>query len=583
MKSLLSTKIGASLVRCLAITIIALPAFCIPNIHADTYAGGDFDGDRRADPVQVTDDNWFIWLSSFQYQIQQLYDFSLEGGTFLSADFDGDTVADVAMVDGSCNWYICFSSESYQVQGPYNLLCSSGIPLAADMDGDGKADPAMVVGGNWYIWSSSGGYQIQGPYDFSVSGGYPVAGDIDGDGKADPAMVCDGDWSVWYSSANYQKVGPVELGISGTPVLSDFDGDDKADPAMVDDNDLWYFWLSGSSYQQQGPYALSLPSQDPQVVAVVMHEGTNETYAVASVFDDYMLYTNCTVSVNNTPLTYGFPILFTNDNGLIVSLTLPVYYADLLSVNTGDTVAVTAYNDSQELLFQSEQVTIPEQVTVLNPTNNQVLSSAQDVDLSWTSVAGAQGYLVSYLSDVDSNSDDNAGIYVNFMESTSTNVLISSTNLLAGTGTFTVGALAGSTNIFDSDYVSGSFFIAGTGDSTETTITNIPTLNGTVGLQLVKSYRKTIEGIRFTIREYNPAQIQYPGTITVQVKLRKRHLAVAFIQAYDMNGNAYFSWKKVRKYKSKNKRYRINISARPGTTIVIGTKTTKLEVTSYSY
>ena len=112
MKSLLLTMIGASLSRCLAITIIALPAFCIHKIHADTYAGGDYDGDRRADPVQVTDDNWLVWLSSGQYQLQGLYDFSIEGGTFLSADFDGDIVADVAMVDSSCNWYIGFSSGS---------------------------------------------------------------------------------------------------------------------------------------------------------------------------------------------------------------------------------------------------------------------------------------------------------------------------------------------------------------------------------------------------------------------------------------------------------------------------------------
>ena len=575
--------IGASLLRCLAITIIALPAFCIHEIHADTYAGGDYDGDRRADPVQVTDDNWFIWLSSGQYQLQGLYDFSIEGGTFLSADFDGDIVADVAMVDSSCNWYIGFSSGSYQIQGPYNLLCESGIPLAADMDGDGKADPVMVVGGNWHIWFSSGGYQIRGPYDFSVSGGFPVAGDMDGDGKADPAMVSAGDWYVWCSSANYQKVGPVALGISGSPVLSDFDGDDKADPVMVDDNNLWYFWLSGSGCQQQGPYALPLPSQDPQVAAAVMHEGTNGTYALASVFNDYMMYTNCTVSANNTPLTYGFPIVFTNDNGLVISLSLPVYYANLSSVNTGDTVSVSAYNSSQELLFQSEQVTIPEQVTLRNPTNTQVLSSAQDVDLSWTPAAGAQGYLASYLSDADPDSDDNAGFYVDFTDFTSTNALVSFTNLLEGTGIFSVFALAGDTNIFDSDGISTSFFIVGTGDSAETTITNTPSVEGTAALALVKAYRKTIEGIRFTIREYNPAQIQYPGTITIRVKLRKRRLAIAFIQAYDMNGKEYFSWQKVRKRKSKNKRYTINISARPGTTIVIGTKSTKLEVASYSY
>ena len=564
------------------ITAVAVLTLCLQNTCADTYAGGDYDGDRRADPVRVVDDNWYIWMSSSQYQLQGPYDLSLEGGTFMSADFDGDTIADVAMVDGS-NWYIGFSSESYQIQGPYNLSCSSGIPLAADFDGDGKADPSLVIGSKWYIWFSSTEYQIQGPYDFSVSGALPVAGDIDGDGKADPVMVSAGNWYVWYSSANYQQVGPVALGVVGTPVLRDFDGDGKADPIVVADNNLWYYWLSGSDYQQCGPCALLSSSQKSQVAAVVMHEGTNGTYALATVFNDYMVYTNCMISANNTPLTYGFSILYTNDNGLVVSLTLPVYFADLSSVNIGDTVSVAAYNSSQELLFQSEQITLPEQVELRNPTNDQALASSQDVNLSWTPAAGAQGYLASYISAADPNSDDNEGFYANFTDSTATNILIPSASLLEGLGTFSVSALTGDTNIFSSDNTSMSFFIAETSDSANITITNTPSVEGAVALALVKSYRKTIKGIRFTIREYNPAQIQYPGTITIRVKLRKRRLAIAFIKAYDLNGNEYFSWDKTRDHKSKNKRYTLNISARPGTTIVIGTKSTKLEVATYSY
>ncbi len=586
MQNGLANKAAASMLRCGGMTAIALLAFGVQNIQAVNYAGGDYDGDRRADPVKALDDNFFAWCSAAQYRLQGPYDFAIEGGAYLSADFDGDSIADVAIVDGSGNWYLGYSSGSYQIQGPYNLACAGGIPLAADMDGDGKADPVEVIGGHWYVWSSSGQYQIQGPYDFSFPGAVPVAGDIDGDGKADPVMVSSGDWRVWYSSAGYQLVGPVALGVAGHPVLSDFDGDAKADPAVVDNAGLWHTWLSGGGYQPRGPFALPLPSQTPLVAAVVMREKNNETYALASVANDYTEFADCAVSVNQTPLAYGLPVDFTNADGLVVALVLPVYYANLTNVNPGTTVAVAAYNSDQELLFQSDPVVMPEQVGLQSPADGQALPAGQDAALAWSVAAGAQGYLTAYLADGVTGNDAAAGCYVDFADAAATNSLVPSASLLEGAGTFSVSALAGDTNVFGADdQVSASFLLVGTGDSAEAIVTNIPTLlaKGSVALAIAKAYRKDIKGITFTIREYNPQQIQQAGTAYIQIKMPKWHLTAAFIKAYDMKGKEYFSWEKVRQYKSDRKRYCHTISIQPFTTIVIGEKTSEIEAANYNY
>ena len=86
----------------------------------------------------------------------------------------------------------------------------NGDPVAGDFDGDGLADPAMVANGGWTLWLSSGGYLPWGPYIFSVAGTDPVpmVGDFDGDGLADPAMVVDNNWTLWLSSGGYLPWGP---------------------------------------------------------------------------------------------------------------------------------------------------------------------------------------------------------------------------------------------------------------------------------------------------------------------------------------------------------------------------------------
>jgi len=104
-----------------------------------------------------------------------------------------------------------------------------------------------------------------------------------------------------------------------------------------------------------------------------------------------------------------------------------------------------------------------------------------------------------------------------------------------------------------------------------------------VPLSLLKIDRVTIEGIRFTRRIYNAQQITTSGKAHVSVKLKKRHLAISDITIMDANQSVYFNWKKVRKYKSKSKTYNHSISISPYSTVVIHTKTSKVQRADYEY
>ena len=61
------------------------------------------------------------------------------------------------------------SRYDYARTGPYPLAGAGYVPLAADFDGDGLADPAVVdSSGNWYVWCSRYSYTRIGPYLLTV-------------------------------------------------------------------------------------------------------------------------------------------------------------------------------------------------------------------------------------------------------------------------------------------------------------------------------------------------------------------------------------------------------------------------------
>ena len=132
--------------------------------------------------------------------------------------------------------------------------------VAHDFDGDSLAEPAVVdSSGNWHLWSSRSGYTRIGPYPFGA-GYVPLAADFDGDGLADPTVIdSSGNWYVWCSRYNYTRIGPYPFGAGYAPLAADFDGDGLADPAVVDSSGNWYVWCSRYNYTRIGPYQLTVP------------------------------------------------------------------------------------------------------------------------------------------------------------------------------------------------------------------------------------------------------------------------------------------------------------------------------------
>ncbi len=225
----------------------------------------DFDGDGLADPaVMDASGNWYLWFSGSSYARGGPYALGV-AGLQSAGDFDGDGLADPAVMDASGNWYAWFSGSSYALGGPY-ALGVTGQPAAGDYDGDCLADPAVMdANGNWHVWFSGNSYAGGGPYALGVTG-QPAAGDFDGDGLTDPAVMdAGGSWHVWFSSNSYARGGPYALGVTGTPHAGDYDGDRKADPA-IRDGSSWYLWLSGGSYARSGPYILNTGTESYETV-----------------------------------------------------------------------------------------------------------------------------------------------------------------------------------------------------------------------------------------------------------------------------------------------------------------------------
>ncbi len=150
------------------------PSFIIPVLDRVPVAG-DFDGDRKADAAMMdkANGNWTVWLSSLGYQPPEglcLPLSSVPGHhvTPLAGDFDGDRKSDPVMVSDG-NWYFYMSSGGYVQSGPYYISVPGAdvVPMIGDFDGDGLADMAAVVNNNWTFWFSSEGYgHSWGPYPF---------------------------------------------------------------------------------------------------------------------------------------------------------------------------------------------------------------------------------------------------------------------------------------------------------------------------------------------------------------------------------------------------------------------------------
>ena len=185
----------------------------------------DYDGDGITDPAvyQASTGNWSIKLSGNGYaQVDWSAFLGAPGWAAAVADYDGDGLADPAVYQASTgDWKVKHSTTGYREACQANLIGSAiqGVAehsdagysvVSADYDGDGLADPAVYIqaDGTWIILMSGNGYapvvksQCLGGPDWEA-----VPGDYDGDGLADLAVrnvQGTGEWRVMLSSDNYK-------------------------------------------------------------------------------------------------------------------------------------------------------------------------------------------------------------------------------------------------------------------------------------------------------------------------------------------------------------------------------------------
>jgi hypothetical protein len=323
------------------------------------------------------------------------------------------------------------------------------------------------------------------------------------------------------------------------------------------------------------------------------------TAAIASVGDENSDIDNAEITVNDVMLTYGPSLRFRTEKGLDVDIILPFYYADLSKFTHGDALHLTARMSDGTMIYQRTNVTIPWNPTLVRPTQCQVIRDAEDVQMQWDRGAGAEGYVAGYAGGDEFSQDlaeDDAGAYAEYVDASITEATVPSAYTLVGDAAFSAVAVTGDTAIFTSEEASNeSFFIATASDGVDAKIVADSTAQlsaieqpsavdrGSQGLTVAKEYEKGVQGYTFKIRECDPNQIQSPGTISLTFKLRRFKASIAFVEAYDMKGAKYFSWKKERIFHSSDREYTPSFSASPGTTVVFGTHDASDRGGTYAY
>ena len=211
------------------------------------------------------------------------------------------------------------------------------------------------------------------------------------------------------------------------------------------------------------------------VIASAVATDEGGTVAIASVTEGDLDIENATVSVNGVTLTYGLPLEFRTEEGIDVNITLPVYYAVLNQLTSGDMVNLRARAGNGALIYYRNMVTIPGKPTLIQPVTGQNIPSDENVSVQWNAAIDAEGYVAGYMEagafDEASTDDDDAGVYAEYVDASKTEMTVTSPYTVVGDAIFSVDAVAGDTDIFTSDEdTTESFFIVGTSDRIEAKI-----------------------------------------------------------------------------------------------------------------
>ena len=330
------------------------------------------------------------------------------------------------------------------------------------------------------------------------------------------------------------------------------------------------------------------------ITAGAFYNQIDGSYVAADVTRGGTSVSNATVIVNGTPLTYGVPLTYEG-----VSLgTIPLYYGEV-DFQPGDELTLQASYSGTP--FYQGNVTVPGEVSFNQPAEGVQIIAGNNIPTTWNSTLNTLLYYLSF-SPWEGTDDYEDAL-------TQTADTVPASYVVEGEADLTVSSIngndlddifSGDTEDLDEDdpddLQTKSYWLASTYDYRDITVEGqdakdddvevfLEDSSGrpTVALQLLKIDRVTIKGIRFTRRIYNAQQITSPGTAHVQVKLKKRHLAVADITVMDINQKVYYNWNHARKYKSKSKTYLKSISITPYSTVIVHTKSTDLHYANYQY
>ncbi|MEA2014313.1 MAG: hypothetical protein U9N38_03290 [Thermodesulfobacteriota bacterium] len=362
---------------------------------------------------------------------------------------------------------------------------------------------------------------------------------------------------------------------------------------------LMFFSLSSVLFSTSG-CSDSDSSYSKTLVAGGVWSDDDGSGAIALVTEGDTDIENAKLTVNDVSLSYPLTLEFVTDSGIDVKVALPVYYADLGQLTSGDTVDLVAKNPAGGVFYQHAAVTIPGKATILQPVEGASINVNEDVTIQWNEGTNAEGYVAGYLDisafDGEPVDDDDAGMYTEYVDASTTEATVPSKYTVAGDAMFSVEAVSGDTDIFTSEEdPTESFFIVGTSDWIEAGITADVTADtlatesqpaedrASQGLKIAKCYKKRIDHITYYVCESDPNQIQYPGTVTLGFKFRKRKKAIAFVVLYDMQGKKYAEWSHVRYKKSHSKSYSKSFSMKPGATVIFGTHKVNYLGGTYTY
>lgn len=204
---------------------------------------------------------------------------------YITGDFDGDGLTDLAAVDRTTStWYIRSSKTGKNgVPGiPWgdtlkNMTANDTI-VTGDYDGDGKTDRGFVdrANGLWTVISSRTGKPIwkEWHWEYMTSSHTVVSGDYDGDGKTDRAIVNTSNGKWWIiSSRTGGALEPDNENDIKTPdgkkiwewkfphwdknnsriLVGDYDNDGITDIGMVNvSSKKWYVYSSQTGKGQKG-------------------------------------------------------------------------------------------------------------------------------------------------------------------------------------------------------------------------------------------------------------------------------------------------------------------------------------------